>query len=267
MLDDFSVDSSSTTDSPDSSTSPGTQTPAPGAGEQNQQQNQEQVPFHQHPRFRQLTGENRALKNTVSQLTQRLDQLEARGEQRGGSTPDEQRQMQEIAAALKKVFMADPDLKSLYDLRSKAGTFEQASSGVQQLQQQQARANLQSALTHISGLAKSAGLEVSKEHLPHVAAMIARAAMELPDGDERYRAGDHTVLSEAFDSIKPFLEALRKPATVNTAQVKAKVNQLPKRPTGGNAGQPAPESLKPGDDPRKFEASIHAKARAMLENL
>jgi len=259
---EFSVDSPSASDSSVDS-SPATSTPASEPGEQ-QQQTQQQVPFHQHPRFQQVIGQNRELRSTVQQLTNRLNQIEANAQQRGGATNAEQQQYTEIAAALKKVFAADPELASLLKLREQAPAFEQATEGVNQLRQQQARANLSAAQTHIAGLVKGAGLEVSKEHMPHIAAMIARAAMSLPDGNERYMAGDHSVLTEAFDQIKPFLEALRKPATATTAQVKAKVKQLPQRPAGGNAGQPAPTTE---TDPRKLEQNIHSKARQMLEQL
>lgn len=271
MFDDAQVDSSSTSE-PASSSAPAPSTPDSQAQPDPAQQQQQapQVPFHQHPRFREITSQNRELRNTVQQLTQRLNQIEQRTQNQGGASQQDQREYLEAAQALRKVMQADPELASMLELTKRFPQLQQGVQGVQELQAQAARARLNEARSHIENLVKDAKLTIDKNYTPHLIRLIAGAAMQLPDGDERYRAGDLSVLTEAFEQIKPFLNALRTPATVATAQTKNQMKQIPPRPAGGTAGQPAPAKLKADastTDVRQFEANMHDRGKAMLREM
>jgi hypothetical protein len=253
---DVSVDSSST---PDTSV---TTDPAPTTPETPRPQ--EPAPFHQHPRFRELTTQNRELRSTVSQLSNRLNQLERTAQQHGGATAGEQREYAEAAAALKRVIAADPELAELMELRNLRPQLAQSHQGVQHLQAQAARAQMQSARSHIERLVQGAGINVDRTKMGHVIRLVAGAAMNLPDGNERYERGDLSVLDEAFADVKAFIDVLRKDGTAVTAQTKTKTKQLPPAPgRGGAAGPAAPQAPKPGEE-RAFVSDLHKKGLAML---
>jgi hypothetical protein len=246
------------------STTPSPGTSAPDHGQEPQQQ--QQVPFHQHPRFREITSQNRELRSTVAQLQSRLNAIEQRAQSQGGATPQQQQEYADAAAALRKVMAADPELAELLQLRQRIPQLAQGVQGVQHLQAQAARAQQAQARSHIESLVKEAGIALDKKALPHVIRLVAGAAMQLPDGNERYERGDFSVLSEAFADVKSFIEALRQPANVATAQTKNKLKTLPTPNRGGSAAGPAaPDAPKPGEE-RAFTQSLHKRGLDMLRS-
>lgn len=261
MPDEIYAESSPAADSSASSTPPAAQ-----AGTEPQSQDatsQQQVPFHQHPRFQQVIGQNRELRATVAQLQGQIAQIQQRVNSQGGATQQDQSEYREAAAALKRVIAADPELAELLEIRKQ---FPQAAQGMQQLQQQAARAHQAQARSHMESLIKGANLNVPAEQMPMVVGLIAQAAMRIPGGNDRYVAGDMRVLNEAFEQVKGFLEGFRKPAEVATAQTKNKLRSLPTPPrTGTPAGQPAPEKPQPGQE-RDFMRKLHQKGAEVLKS-
>lgn len=224
-----------------------------------------QPPFHEHPRFRELTTQNRELKGHVAQLTQRLQTLEA-AQQKVASgqslNTEEQRQLSEAASALKKIFAADPELRALFEARLH---LPRLSQGFQQLTEAQQSSQRESARSHIASLASKEGLPAESKWLAHLTRLVAGAAMSLENGNERFERGDFSVLDEAFEQVKTdFVATLRAAGASATNQAKLKTKGLPPAPRGGQVGQPAPEKPVPGKE-REFAAGLHSKALTMLK--
>lgn len=254
----ISAESSTATESP-ADTSQATTQPA-------QQPTQDQAPFHLHPRFKELTSSNKSLKDTVGQLQRTIGELQraqAQARSGDGQTDDERRQFGDAAVALRKVLAADPELARLLEISKQFPQVAQGVEGVQQLQQAAAKAHNTQARSHIRDLATNAGLKVDDTSLRHINRLVAGEAMGLENGQARYGEGDFTVLDEAFTSVLPFLEGLRREAGVTTAATKGKVKGLPPAPRGGVAGSAAPPKLEKGKE-REYETGLGALARRML---
>ena len=228
----------------------------------------ESFPFHQHPRFRELIAENRSLKESTQQLSQRLaqlEQLQTTARQDGGLTADEKRQYAEAATALKRIFAADPELKALFEARTYLPQLAEGYQSVQRLTQAQGQAQMETARGHIAQLAAQEGLPADKKWLTHLTRLVAGAAMGLDNGNERYDRGDLSVLDEAFDAVKgDFLALLRQNAATATAQAKTKLRTLPPAPRGSAAGPEAPPKPEPGKE-REFVQGLHKRGLAMLK--
>src|SRR5882724_4992569 len=144
--DGISAESSAASEST-ADTSQATQQPA-----QTQQQTQDQLPFHTHPRFKELTSSNKSLKDTVGQLQRTIGELQraqAQARSGGGMTDDERRQFGDAAVALRKVLAADPELARLLEISKQFPQVAQGVEGVQQLQQAAAKAHNTQARSHI----------------------------------------------------------------------------------------------------------------------
>lgn len=259
----ISAESSTASDS-SADTSQATVQPA-----QTQQQTQDQLPFHTHPRFKELTSSNRDLKGTVAQLQRTISDLQrAQMQSRSGDgmNDDERRQYGEAAAALRKVLSADPELARLLEISKQFPQVAQGVQGIEQLQQAAAKQHNQAARSYIRDLATAAKLATDDASLKHVSRLVAGAAMELENGQQRYGEGDFGVLDEAFKAVLPFLDGLRKGASTATAQTKDKVRSLPPAPRGGAAGDAAPAKLVPGKE-REYETSLHQTATRMLKGI
>ena len=263
-----SVDSSSTTDS---SADPSQATSQPA--QQQQQQSQDQnVPFHTHPRWKQLMSERGQDRQTIAQLQRTVQELQ-RGQMQarsqGGLTDEQRRQYGEAAAALKQVMQQDPELAQMFGLLKQFPQLAQQMTGVGELQQAAARANLQNARAHIADLVSKSGLTFADDDMPHVTALVARAAMSLENGDERYKQGDTTLFDEAFQSILPFLKKFGAGAAAQTAQVKGKVTNLPPANTRGGipgsaSAMPKLDKSKGVEGQREYESGLGQLARKLL---
>jgi len=254
---DAQVDSSpTTTTEPADSTSQATTTPAQPA-------QPAEPPFHQHPRFRELTTANREMKQQIAQLMQAQQRSQQQGQP---MAPEEAQQYQQAAAALKRLISQDPELAGILRLAKEAPQYQQRAQAMDQMQAAQARAHTTSARSAIKELAAADGLPTDDASMRHIVRLVAGEAMSLEQGNERYSSGDLSVLEEAFNAIKPWLSAMRKPAEASVAQTKNKMKQLPPPARGGVAGQPAPAKLVPGKE-REFEANLHKTAKERLAQL
>jgi hypothetical protein len=252
-----SADSSSATTEPAADSSQATTQPA-------QQTQTPEPPFHQHPRFRELTSQNRELKQQIAQLSQAMQRFQQTQAQPGQPrSPEEQWQRQQAIQALKQLLGEDPELKNILELAKQKDQFQQQFQGIGQMQQQAAQAHNHAARAAIKELAAADNLPTDDASMRQIVRLVAGEAMSLENGDERYKSGDMGVLSEAYENIKPWLASLRKPAEQSLVQTKNKLKQLPKPAQGSAPGQPAMPKMQPGKE-REYEQSLHGLARKML---
>ena len=252
---------------PESSPGPGSPTPSGptpstsgGAGAP-----EAQPPFHLHPRFRELTTENRTLKESITALNTRLAQIEQRSAQPGTLSAEERQQYAEAASALKRIFEADPELKQFFGARQYLPQLAEGYRGVQQLTEAQSRAHQNTARSHISQLAAKDGFPSDSKWTAHLVRLVAGAALGMPEGNQRYDSGDLSILDEAYASVKgDFLASLRKEASAQITGTKGKLKTLPPAPAGGAAGPEAPAKPVPGKE-REFIQGLHKRGLQMLK--
>ena len=223
------------------------------------------APFHQHPRFQQVTRENRELKQAVGTLTQRLQTLEQRSQQQpNGLTPEQQTQYRDAAQALRAVMQADPELARLIEAAKQFPQMQQGYQSLGQLQQAQQVAQQQQATTHVRGLAEKAGLPTDQKFVQHLVRMTAIEAKSLDDADGRFDRGDFSVLDEAFAIVKDqVLGGFSRQATQTLRDTKQKTQNLPPAPRGGFATPDAPKKPIPGKE-REYEQELHKGAMDFL---
>jgi hypothetical protein len=240
--------------------------PAPPAEAQNTgttQPTEQQVPFHQHPRWQQVMGENRQLKQTVSGLMQWKEQMERQAQAGAPPTPEQQMQFQQAAGALRQIIGSDPELKALLELAKNSNGLLQAPQAMQAIQQSQFQALTRSAQSRISELAKAEGLAGDARTRRYIESMVTDEILSMgPEAVARYRQGDQSVISEAFEQIKGFTGSLRRSATTNVLQTKDATNRLPPRPAGGQAGPVGTGNHEPGS--KGWWAEKRAAANAVI---
>jgi hypothetical protein len=253
--------------SADSSSAEVESTTQPAATEQAQQTTPTpEPPFHQHPRFREITSQNRELRQQVQQLTQWAQQQMQR-QQQSASQPGLSKEETEALTVLKKLMKADPELAAALGVAGQLGQFQQRFHGMDQMQARAAQAHNNAARSAIKEMASAEGLDTSDANMKHIVRVVAGAAMDLENGNERYANGDLSVLQEAFDQVKKgWLSTLRKPAEQSLTQTKNKLRQMPPPSRGATAGSPAPAKLERGNE-RAFESSLHERAKKMLGDL
>lgn len=244
---------------------PAEPTPTPAGAENTESQGQappeKLPPFHQHPRWQQMLGENRQLKAAVQTLASQMQQLQAAAQRNGGATPPEQQQYQEAAAALRKIFEADPELRTLLEQAKHGSTL---ASGLQQVRQSQMAALERQGIDRILSRAKEAGLPQGKEYLTRLVKTVEAEVLQIDQGKQRFAAGDLSVLDEAFANINEhFLGQMRREQTAQTLATKDKTRQLPPAPRGGAAGPAGLPKLDP-DNPRAFQSALNKRATELL---
>jgi|SRR5262245_4666655 len=244
--------------------------PSQATSEPAQPQAPQQPPFHQHPRWQQMLGENRNLKGTVQQLTQRLTAIEQRAQQ-GQVSPDQERQYREAGDALLQIIRQHPELRPLLEMAARAQQWDQASQNVNQIGMAQRRAATTQGRSHIESLAKQAGLldnikpDNRAAYLQRLTRSVAMEAASMPGGQERYEAGDYTVLDEAFKALSEgFLSTGQKAAAAQLVDTKNKTQALPPRPRGSAPGPQAPMKFERGKE-REYEADLTRRATEMLQ--
>jgi hypothetical protein len=222
--------------------------------------------FHEHPDWQRMVASRREDRALVSQLQQKIAAFERSQQAQPGSQQTYSPEELQAINALKRLLAGDPELKAVLDLAKKSPQFEQRFQGMDQFQAQAARAHTSAARSHIKELAAAENLPTDDASLRHIVRLVAGEAMQLDNGNERYASGDMSVLEEAFQSIKPWLSGLRKPAEQTVAQTKNKLKQLPPPMRGSTAGEPAPKKLEQGKE-REFEADMHKRAKERLSQL
>lgn len=242
----------------------------PPAGAQNTGTTQppaaKEPPFHQHPRFQQLIGENRNLKGELAEMRSIVDGLKRTAEA-PARTADERAQRGEAIKALKDLMTEDPELAELLSIRKEFPQLKQGYQGVQQLSQAQQQAQQRQTFTHIEQLAKSADLPTDKAFLSRLFRLVVSEAQSIPEGEQRYMQGDMSLFDEAFEAVKTgFLGQVRREAAAPVLNAKLKTQRLPPVSRGGPAGAEAPPKLVEGKE-REFERGMHQRAAALLGRL
>lgn len=243
-------------------TSAGTQNTGAQAAAQQQQQTKE-PPFHEHPRFKEVIGQNRIYKQQIETLARELQALKAAAQPKPGAdrAPEDQFQRSQAAAALKELIGEDPDLKALLTLAKMAPQIDAGLRRLNDLSQHQQRAVISTAHDMIRALATKN--QLSEEHFDYFEDLITGVLSRDPGLTQRFQTGDRKAIEEAWEKISPFISALRKPAAAALTKTKANVLNLPSRPGGGVPGQPAPFKVDP-DKPRESTAALHALAEKAL---
>ena len=234
---------------PDSSTgTPEPQSPAPGQAPSApvaDAQPQRTVPLDTHIR------ERSAWQREKQEYQRRLAESDRRFTEQpkpSAAQPlsiEEQINRREAMTQLKALIGDDDELKALLDLAKQAPKVLQASQGVSQLQEHQARANTTRGFQHIASLAKAEGLPTDPKFINRLSRMVALEARDLPDADARFIDGDYSVLTEAFNALKgEFFGQARREAAANLVATRSAANQIP-TPTrnGGPPGAAAPPKL------------------------
>src|ERR1043166_3877525 len=92
-----------------------------------QQQTQTQEPpFHQHPRFREITSQNRQLKEQLAQVVRQQAAMAQHLQRQQNQNPDapmsaeDRQKYAEAAQALRRVLQQDPELQRLLMLAQRA---------------------------------------------------------------------------------------------------------------------------------------------------
>jgi hypothetical protein len=248
---------------PTESTPPGAQ--AGANGQPNAQPVVKDPPFHQHPRFQQLIGENRSLKGELAKLQQTVAGLERTASQ--PARTEEQRQVRaEAIKQLKELFAEDEELRDLLAIRKEFPNIKQGYQGVTELANAQQQQQVRQAISHINQLADKANLDKSPKFRERLTRLVAAEARTIADGAQRVDRGDFAVFDEAFKSVQDeFLGQLKREAAGSVLQTKNAVQGLPPRSgAGGTAGREAAPTLKPGEDPKAFRRSMFARGRAAL---
>lgn len=240
-----------------------------------------QVPFHMHPRWKELIQDRNMGRQTISQLQQEMEtykqkfaDLEKKQNQ-GQSTPEEDEELRKAGGALERILMRNPEAldrilsqhPKFKSLAENADKLLAGQTGVQQMQQAQGQALMRQATSHIHGLAKEAGLPQTPEYLQRLVRLVAAEAQQLEGGNQRFSQGDLSVLDEGFKALQSnFLAHTQRAGTAGLLQTKNRTQSLPPAPRGGAAGPPG----LPKFDPKTMTVNdrlgqLSKASRAMLD--
>ena len=222
MPDEFVQDGAESGSSP-AQTDPQAQVSPNGGAQTTDQQNgldgQKPEPWHKSPRFQELTREarmgrdalrqNQQLAQQVQQLNQQLQQLQ-RTASSPARTPEQAQQRAEAIKELKALFQEDPELAELLRMRQEMPTLRQGYQGVQQLNLAQREATVRGAQGEIATLVRTAGLPLEGDGaLDRYEDAITGIIFRSPEMHQRFKAGDTSVVKEAFQQLQSFLGLLQ----------------------------------------------------------
>lgn len=226
---------------------------------------QSHVPYQ---RFAEINQKYRHFEAQAGQAARENADLKARIQQfesvaRGGAEPPSQEYLQ-AAEALLKIMEVNPRLKALLGLADNAPKLMQGYEGVERLTASQLQGFVRQGRTQIADLAKSSGLPSDAQSLDLIEELIAGLVRRSPEAQQRFRAGDLTVVNETFKTLADgFLASLRRQTAAGLQATKTRVGALPPAPRGAPAGPPAPDKPQPGKE-REFLAKLHARANQLL---
>jgi hypothetical protein len=259
---DAPADSSSASDpngqpTPPAATQPGT------PGKPQGQQPPGPIPYE---RFHEVIGQNQQLRQAVAQMQGRIQQMESlsqKAQTRGGLSAEDARTYQEAATALKQIFSADPELKTLLEMMKNGQQLMGTQQTVQSLQQAQLRQMEQHGVQRILSAADTENLPKDDNFRRVLVKTVEALALTIPQAKERFAQGDLTVLDEAFELAKPFLAQIKREGQTQLLDTKNRTRQLPPAPRGSAAGPPGLPKLDP-NNPRAFESALHQAAAKHL---
>jgi hypothetical protein len=264
QITDAAADSSSANTGADQNADTSQATTQPGADGQSQQPRG----FHEHPDWQRMVASRREDRAVIQQLRTEIQRLGSAVTARS-SQPDAPLSQEEQAAitTLKRLMARDPELAAALGVSKQFPQLQTRLQGYEQSQAQAARAHTSAARSFIKDLATEANLPVDDANIRHIVRLVASAAGDIENGNQRYSEGDMEVLREAFNGLKPWLEQMRKPVQQQVGQTKTKLKNLP-TPTrsGSTPGPAATPKLERGKE-RAFEADMHSRARKLLGDL
>lgn len=262
---DETADSSPASDASASADSSQATTQPANPADQQQQQQQQPRGFHEHPDWQRMVRSRHEDRALITALQRELQGIRQQGQPNGQQymSPEERQKYDEAAAALEKVLAHNPKLARLLKMAEQAPEYERRFQAQDQSEARAARAQMTAATNHIKDLAAQSGLATDAANLRHVVRLVAGEAMGMEGGHARYNSGDLSLLTEAFEAVKPWFSQLRKPADQALAQTKTKTKQLPPPMRGAPAGAPAVKPPQPGKE-REYERDMHKRALNML---
>jgi hypothetical protein len=217
-------------------------------------------------RFREVIGQNQQLRQTVAQMQGRLQQMESlsqKAQTQGGLSAEDTRTYQEAATALKQIFSADPELKTLLEMMKNGQQLMGTQQTVQSLQQAQLRQMEQHGVQRILSAADTENLPKDDNFRRVLVKTVEALALTIPQAKERFAQGDLTVLDEAFELAKPFLAQIKREGQTQLLDTKNRTRQLPPAPRGSAAGPPGLPKLDP-NNPNAFASALHQAAAKHL---
>lgn len=237
---------------------------------------QKSEPWDKSPRFHQLVREARDGRDALrqnQQLTQNIQQLQQQMQalQKTASGPaytQEQRDERSKARQIIQELMnEDPEYAKeraeMAQIRAAFPHLLRGYQGVQALTQSQSDGNVRQGRQLISEIATKA-----LPDNPKAAERVEDLVTGLLTRDEalyqRFRAGDHTAIQEAFAAVDAdFISPLRRQATAQMATTKDQTRRLPPRSGGGLPTQAAPPKLDP-DNPRAYMSALSKASQEVL---
>ena len=263
---DVSADSSSAPVSP--APSAGTQNTEPIAGTNGTvapQPTEQSIPY---ARFREVIQQNQQLRGSVSEMQGRLKQMETlqeKAQTQGGLSQTDQEAYRQAAVALKQIIDADPELKAWREAMQGSKQAMDMQHTVQSMREAQIRSVERQGVNRIHELADEAQLPKDTKSRQVLVALVDSLAAKMPQGRDRFAAGDLTIFDDAFEQAKPLLDLIKREGQTQLIDTKAKTRQLPPGPRGSAAGPPGLPKLDPAN-PRAYESALHQAATKLLHD-
>jgi len=247
---DVETQGATTTDSPtvtEPAAAPSQATTQPA---QNGDQNGDNVPFHQHPRWKQVMGELqqlRPLRTEYQRLQQELQQLRA-GQQQVGQrqpTPEQQQALQ----ALRELQALDPESSKLQQ------RIDQLERTLQGFEQRQQTVLTTQGMNQLGEMARESGLPTDPKSLRVIENAVTVYLADNPEAVQRFRNHDLSVIKDAFKEFNDnFLGKMRRESVARVAETKQAAAAIP---------TPAKNGAPPGPSaPPKVTAANESDVRA-----
>ena len=259
--------------------SPAGQEPAPGpdpslSGQQDQGSQdptaQQHVPY---ARFKEVNDRYRdtaaRLQDLEGRVQQWVQQQAAQAQNQGRRVPTLSEQEHQAGDAMWRIIQHHPELRRVVQMMQAFPQLAQGYGTAREVAQSQRDALVNQGLGQIKQFAGEAGLPTSDRMLRTYDLAVADTIAAMPQGRERIRRGDLSVVREAWDVIKPELGGLRAPQQALAASQRGRVSRLPPAPRGAPAGPAGPPKLDPSDPQkvREWENRLHAGAHERLSQL
>lgn len=215
-----------------------------------QEKTEKELPFHEHPRFRQIVEEKNQAKQMAEQVQRQLMQLQAQFEAQQKAAKGQSRE----EALFKKLEAVDPDLAQVMrDTYSKAGEVERVNKELEEFKQwksqQEAQVRAREAYSTIEKLHSE--FKVPKELQDFYVAQIKAAASENPNMGVADLPHAYKAIHERLNS---YLESVKRQERASYVQAKKSDVKAPPAMAKGQA--PGAQKQKFSSNPEEAKAEI-----------
>ena len=249
------------TDSPPVDTAaPTDQAPSPPASPAAPAQSDNRIPYD---RFQQVTRQNADLRRQL-EAAQRAAQPQTPPQADAPLTAQEEVEMRQAAAALKRILGVDGDLKSLLDLAKNGKGLLESHQSVQEIAQQQYRGVLKAGDDRVASLAKAAGFPDSPEAMGRIQRQVAGVLSLHPDALQALRRGDLSVVDQAFAIVQGDIDPYRRAQTASIIQTKNAAQQIPTPAKSGGPPGPAAPTPVTATNAKEVQAEMSNRLRSLL---